>query len=72
MVGDAISDMLAAQAVGARPVLVRTGRGALQAPTLEDSSLEPVLVVDDLAAALAEAQGGLARPVRRLRKSSPK
>jgi D-glycero-D-manno-heptose 1,7-bisphosphate phosphatase len=47
-VGDRISDVGAADAVGARAILVRTGTGAATARALGDRSIE---VFDDLAAA---------------------
>ena len=47
-VGDRISDVGAADAVGARAILVRTGTGAATASTLGARSIE---VFDDLAAA---------------------
>ncbi|MGH2521401.1 MAG: D-glycero-beta-D-manno-heptose 1,7-bisphosphate 7-phosphatase [Anaerolineales bacterium] len=50
MIGDAITDMLAAQAVGARPILVRTGLGATQ--ELSHLGLPQVLRVPDLTAAI--------------------
>ena len=47
-VGDALRDLQAAQEVGARPVLVTTGKGRL---TLKEGDLPPdTLVFDDLAA----------------------
>jgi D-glycero-D-manno-heptose 1,7-bisphosphate phosphatase len=39
-VGDKASDVLAAQAVGARPILVQTGKGAAAAATLADADIE--------------------------------
>lgn len=58
-IGDSLRDLQAARAVGARPILVRTGKGErtlAQAPAAE---LKDVPVYDDLAAAvtalLAEA-----------------
>ena len=47
-IGDRISDVEAAQAVGARPILVRTGAGAAAEALLGDRN---VPVFDDLAAA---------------------
>src|SRR5262249_32829374 len=47
-VGDRISDVGAADAVGARAMLVRTGKGAATASSLGARSIE---VFDDLAAA---------------------
>jgi D-glycero-D-manno-heptose 1,7-bisphosphate phosphatase len=51
-VGDAASDVLAAQAVGARGILVRTGRGEEQVPLLEAQGLTASPVVADLQAAV--------------------
>jgi D-glycero-D-manno-heptose 1,7-bisphosphate phosphatase len=50
VVGDKASDMRAAMAVGARPMLVLSGRGREAALAAEASGWE---VVDDLAAAAA-------------------
>ncbi|HEY7672379.1 MAG TPA: D-glycero-beta-D-manno-heptose 1,7-bisphosphate 7-phosphatase [Gammaproteobacteria bacterium] len=50
-VGDKVSDVRAAQAVHARPILVRTGSGRAALAELRDSSIE---VYDDLAAAVAQ------------------
>jgi D-glycero-D-manno-heptose 1,7-bisphosphate phosphatase len=47
-IGDRLSDVEAAEAVGARPMLVRTGTGAATAELLGSRS---VPVFDDLAAA---------------------
>lgn len=49
-VGDALRDVQAARAVGARPLLVRTGKGALTEQRGE--GLDGVPVYDDLAAAV--------------------
>jgi len=55
MIGDALSDIIAGQAAGVQKnVLVRTGRGALQASLANTVSIEPFLVYDTLAQALAE------------------
>jgi histidinol-phosphate phosphatase family protein len=51
-VGDAVSDLQAAQAAGARPILVLTGRGEQQVPLLEAQSLADCPVVTDLPAAV--------------------
>lgn len=49
-VGDSLRDILAAQSVGARPILVKTGKGE---KTLADPALpEDIPVYDDLAAAV--------------------
>jgi D-glycero-D-manno-heptose 1,7-bisphosphate phosphatase len=57
LVGDAITDMQAGQAVGARCILVRTGRGAEQEAKLHAERKDAAVsihctVVDDLAAAV--------------------
>jgi D-glycero-D-manno-heptose 1,7-bisphosphate phosphatase len=49
VVGDDLRDIQAARAVGARPILVRTGKGGYIA--LEKGVPEGVLLFDDLAAA---------------------
>lgn len=49
-VGDKVSDVRAAEAVRARPILVRTGNGAKAAAELRD---RPIEVYDDLAAAVS-------------------
>ena len=54
MIGDALTDVLAGHAAGTRAVLVRTGRGAEQAPQLALAGLGHVPVRADLAAALAD------------------
>ena len=51
MIGDALSDVQAALAVGAQPLMVLTGRGREQAALLEDALLASVPVFDDLLAA---------------------
>jgi D-glycero-D-manno-heptose 1,7-bisphosphate phosphatase len=53
LVGDAVSDMQAALAVGSRPVLVRTGRGEKHAGQLAANGLGHLPVMADLAAAVA-------------------
>jgi len=50
VIGDAARDLEAARAVGARPILVRTGKGAATETALPDQ-LRGVEVCDDLAAA---------------------
>jgi D-glycero-D-manno-heptose 1,7-bisphosphate phosphatase len=52
MIGDAVSDAQAGLAAGAQAMLVRTGRGAEQAPRLAAAGLAQVPVVADLAAAI--------------------
>ena len=48
-VGDNINDVRAAQAAGAQPVLVRTGKGKHTAGVLEKNGLTDIPVYDDLA-----------------------
>lgn len=50
IVGDRESDMLAADAVGAQKILVRTGRGAQAIESIKD--LSDIIVCDDLASAV--------------------
>lgn len=52
LIGDAVSDIEAALAVGCRPLLVRTGRGQAQLPGLRANGYN-VPVVADLAEAVA-------------------
>ncbi len=53
-IGDSLRDLQAAQAVGARAILVRTGKGLATEKTLVETPLvAPVDVFDDLAAAVA-------------------
>ncbi len=54
MIGDALTDVQAGHAAGTRAMLVRTGRGAKQAPQLARAGLGHVPVRADLAAALAD------------------
>ena len=57
-VGDKVSDVLAAEAVGARPILVRTGRGAAAERMLRGRSVEVFDDLEDVASALVtEAEG---------------
>jgi D-glycero-D-manno-heptose 1,7-bisphosphate phosphatase len=49
MIGDAITDLQAGQAAGARPILVRTGRGRAQFELLHTNGLSHTPVFDDLA-----------------------
>lgn len=51
-VGDAMSDIQAAQAVGCQPVLVCTGRGAAQLQLLQQTGLNGFQVAADLAGAV--------------------
>ncbi len=53
LVGDAITDLEAALAVGAQPLLVRTGRGAEHATLLDTHTHALCPVVDDLSQAIA-------------------
>ncbi|MEZ4640061.1 MAG: D-glycero-beta-D-manno-heptose 1,7-bisphosphate 7-phosphatase [Caldilineaceae bacterium] len=52
-VGDAESDILAAQRAGCRPVLVRTGRGENEARKLAEHRVSGYCALPDLAAAVA-------------------
>lgn len=52
MVGDAVSDVKAALAVGARPIMVRTGRGLAQLPLLRQAGHDHVPVAANLAEAI--------------------
>lgn len=51
MIGDALTDIAAAQACGCRTIMVRTGRGAIDLAEKPDTCCLPDLVVDDLLAA---------------------
>ena len=53
LVGDAVTDMEAALAVGVLPVMVRTGRGVAQLANLEAKGLDGVMVTEDLGEAVA-------------------
>jgi len=68
-VGDSIRDMQAALAAGAKPVLVRTGKGAETLEAIRDSDderLKQVAVYDDLAAFVDyHMQGDAARAIIR-------
>lgn len=52
LVGDALSDVQAAMAVGVQPALVRTGRGADQAGLLASHGLQQIPVFEHLLAAV--------------------
>jgi D-glycero-D-manno-heptose 1,7-bisphosphate phosphatase len=52
LIGDAVSDVQAAWAVGCQPILVQTGRGRESLPMLRDSEGGPTVVVEDLSAAV--------------------
>jgi D-glycero-D-manno-heptose 1,7-bisphosphate phosphatase len=52
LVGDAESDVLAAQAAGCQAILVLTGRGAEQLACLQTHGVDGFYVADDLAAAV--------------------
>jgi D-glycero-D-manno-heptose 1,7-bisphosphate phosphatase len=62
LVGDAVSDLQAAHAAGARGILVQTGRGAEQEKLLLTSA-GPWPVVTDLPAAVEEILGSLKKGV---------
>ena len=54
MIGDALTDIQAGRAAGvAQTALVRTGRGKAQLQLPEAAALQPLLVYDDVAQALA-------------------
>lgn len=59
LIGDALTDVQAAHAAGARALLVRTGRGAQQSAELAAAGLGHVPVLDDLAAALEHLRAAL-------------
>lgn len=48
-VGDNINDIKAAQAAGAKPVIVRTGKGAQTANIIAENNMSNIPVYDDLA-----------------------
>lgn len=52
MIGDALTDVMAGQAAGARTVLLRTGRGGDQERLPAAAKLPPFLIFDTLADAL--------------------
>lgn len=52
VIGDSLRDLQSAQAVGARPMLVRTGKGERTVAQLADAGLADVPVYADLAAAV--------------------
>jgi D-glycero-D-manno-heptose 1,7-bisphosphate phosphatase len=52
MIGDALTDVLAARAAGVRPILVRTGLGETQMADLARAGLNDVRIARDLAAAV--------------------
>ncbi|SCZ65215.1 D-glycero-beta-D-manno-heptose 1,7-bisphosphate 7-phosphatase [Thiohalomonas denitrificans] len=51
-IGDSLRDLQAARAVGARPILVKTGKGQRTLESAIETDLEGVTVFDDLAAAV--------------------
>lgn len=57
-IGDSLRDLQAARAAGCRPVLVRTGNGAVTAERLPGDCLGKILVVDDLDAAVTHLLEG--------------
>lgn len=54
MIGDAVTDVLAAQAAGVKPILVLTGLGETQAQALARAKLNHTLTVRDLATAIEQ------------------
>lgn len=67
MIGDALTDVLAAQAAGVRPILVLTGLGWRKTRELLPPELNHILKVPDLAAAVEE----LTQEARRRTKTPP-
>ena len=53
-IGDSLKDLEAAQAFGCRPVLVRTGKGALTENLLDQNDVSDVRVFDSLSSAVAD------------------
>ncbi|WP_303909288.1 D-glycero-beta-D-manno-heptose 1,7-bisphosphate 7-phosphatase [Thiohalomonas denitrificans] len=51
VIGDSLRDLQAARTVGARPILVKTGKGQRTLEKASDGDLEGVAIFDDLAAA---------------------
>ena len=58
-IGDSLRDLLAAQAFGCQPVLVRTGNGRATEAKLSDADIPDVLVFNDLSAAADALLGSL-------------
>jgi D-glycero-D-manno-heptose 1,7-bisphosphate phosphatase len=54
LIGDALTDLDAARSVGCLPILVKTGRGLDQLSLLPEEKQQEILVVDDLAAGIAQ------------------
>lgn len=54
LVGDAVSDLQAAQAVGCLPILVKSGRGRAQLAHWPPQKLDEILVAEDLAHAVTQ------------------
>jgi D-glycero-D-manno-heptose 1,7-bisphosphate phosphatase len=52
MIGDAATDIQAAQSVGIQGILVKTGRGAEQLPEMESEGMRDFLIAADLTAAV--------------------
>jgi len=67
MIGDALTDVLAARAAGVRPILVLTGLGWRKTRELLPPELNQILKVPDLAAAVEE----LTQEARRRTKTPP-
>jgi D-glycero-D-manno-heptose 1,7-bisphosphate phosphatase len=57
LVGDAVTDIMAARSVGCRPVLVATGRGLGQLSLLSQHGLDGCYVAEDLPGAVDWIQG---------------
>lgn len=62
MIGDKVEDMAFGRAIGATPVLVRTGYGAASEARLRGTPTAPAAVADDLGAAAAWILRRGARP----------
>ena len=65
MIGDALTDVLAAQAAGVKPILVLTGLGHRQTQELIPPELNHTLRVPDLATAIERLLGEPPRPTKK-------
>jgi D-glycero-D-manno-heptose 1,7-bisphosphate phosphatase len=64
MIGDSLTDMMAAEAAGVRPLLVLTGLGHRHTAELTPPALNHTLRVPDLAAAVARLLDETPRPTK--------
>jgi len=64
MIGDSLTDMLAAQAAGVRPILVLTGLGQRHTRELLPPELHHTLKVPDLATAIQKLLDETSRPTK--------